>query len=523
MMLTVHILLKDLRRHRWEVAIYLVSIVGWSIQEAHPNQWIKSNASALFPILMFVIWFLLIIRAVQGEALIGTREFWTTRPYRTGSLMVAKLAFLIVSLHVPLFLAQCWLLTQAGFALTGPTLLRLVLLQLEFFSILTLPAAALASITRSIVQWVLAIIGGVLGGFVISWLPWGSLTPSLEGTELLSTTIGFLVVAALLIVLLLWQYNRRGPLAARILFGAAGLVVPLCIVLASTSLARSVAYPRGPADAPIHLALSSAPERQYSRTDYVPQESNLLFPVEGATTSPDMVAVIEGVRLHFTAPDGWSSKSEWSKWGITLSPEQNSRSLSIAVNASVADKIATTHPNVEAELAIALYHLNPSQRLDTSAAQFDLSGSATCKWGDRLDLQRYRLLECAAPLRLPDVYTVHLDSAETTCLLPDHTSRIPTGHRAERVQVAGNDLPVDFNPNPIRNFLPDLGGAGLWEPLIPTEDTYDPNSSLGATICQGTPFTLRTGRFQERMSVSIPLGNLGKENRTTMQVTLRAR
>lgn len=517
MMLALHILLKDLRRHRWEIALYLVSILGWSIQEADPNPWMKSNAGALFPILMFVVWFILIIRAVQGESLVGTREFWTTRPYRAGSLAAAKLAFLVLCLHLPLFLAQSWLVTQAGFPLTGPILLRLVFLQLEFFLILTLPAFALAAITHAIVQWVLTIIGAILAGFVISWFPWSSLPTSLAGTELLSTMVGFVAITALFLVLLFWQYNRRGAPVARVIFGAALLAVPICIIFASTSVARSVVYPSGPADAPIRLAFVSAPERQYSRNDNFPLNSMLQFPVEAATTSADLIAVVEGVRLHFSAPGGWAGESQWTRDDLTLSPDQNLRSLGASVSAGVADKIAATHANVEAELALALYHLDPPQRIDTSAAHFDLPGNAICKWGAGLHATIYSALECTAPLRLPDVYTVHLDSAESTCLLPDHKSHIPTGHHAEHVQVSNNDLPIEFDPNPIRNFLPNLGDVGLWDPLIPNEDTSSEERGLGASICLGTPLNLRTGSFQQRMRITVPLGSMGKENRTTME------
>ena len=516
MMLTLHILLKDLRRHLWEIAIYLVSIVGWALEEAHPNPWIKDNAGALFPIVMFVVWFLLIIRVVQGESLIGTREFWTTRPYRAGPLAAAKLAFLILCIHAPLFLAQWWLLAQSGFALTAPTLLRLVLLQLEFFFILTLPAAALAAITVSIVQWVLAIIGGVLLGFVISWFPWGSLTPSLEGTGLISAAIGLIVIATLLVVLLLWQYNRRRPLAARILFGAALLAVPLCVVIASTPLARSVAYPAGPADAPIRLSVSSAPERQYSRTDYGNGMSTLQFSVEGASNSQDMVEVIEGVRLHFSTSDGWSTESGWTKWSIALSPEQDSKSLSIAVPAGVADKIAAAHANVEAELAIALYRLEAPQRIDTSAQEFEIPGISVCNWKN---FGTYSDLNCAAPLRVPDALLKRLDSAESTCAQTEHWPPIPPGHYAERVDVANDDLPVEFDPNPIRSLS--LGGTGEWKPVILVNEKAVINKSLHSRVCRGTPITLRTGRFQERMRVTVPQGSLGKESRTAMQVLLK--
>ncbi|HEY2857807.1 MAG TPA: hypothetical protein VGJ21_05275 [Terracidiphilus sp.] len=508
MIQALNILIKDLRRHRWEIALYLVSIVGWATQEANPNHWIKENAGALFPILMFVVWFLLIIRVVQGESLTGTREFWTTRPYRAGPLIAAKLAFVKLFIHAPFFFAQCWLLTHAGFALTAPTLLRLCLLQLEFFVILTLPAAALAAITASIVQWVLAIIAGVLAGFVITWFPWSSLTPSLGGTELLSSAIGFVIVGALLIAVLLWQYNRRHTLCTRILFGAAFLVVPLCIVFASTSPARLVAYPAGPADAPIRLTLPESPEHQYSRWNYDPLEPVLKFNVEGVTTSPDTVAVIEGVRLHFSASDGWSHESEWTKEAITLSIEADSIALAASVPAGDANRIAA-HANVEAEVALALYHLDAPRRIDTSSAAFEISAVGRCKWSSGLQYVAYNNLTCTAPVRLPAATMTGLDSADNTCPRSEHSATIPAGHHAEEIAIEDEGLPIEFDPSPIRSLA--LQGAGQWEPVISVEGKSGADNSLKSGVCPGTPITLRTGRFEQRMRVKIELGPLGRE------------
>jgi hypothetical protein len=276
------------------------------------------------------------------------------------------------------------------------------------------------------------------------------------------------------------------------------------------------AYPAGPADAPIHLALSSKPERQYSRTEYDPRMPLLQFSVEGATSSQDLVTVVEGMRLHFSAPDHWSSESPWTKESITISSAPDSHSLTTFVPAGVADKIAAEHADVDAEFALAVYRLGAPQHVDTSAAQFDLPGIGKCKWSEKAAFMLFPNHDCTAPLRLPDVYVLETESTENTCASNRRESPLPPGHHAEAINIANNDLPVEFDPNPLRTIS--LGALGSWNPAIPAESRSDDQEhDLKGSICRGTPFTLRTGRFSQRMRITIPLGNLGKENRTTLQ------
>ena len=99
MRLILHIILKDLRRQRLDILGYCVAVVAWAWREVNPAtfEWLRERE--LLPELMFGLWLLVTIRAVQGESLVGDKEWWPTRPYRWGQLLAAKALLLVMVLN----------------------------------------------------------------------------------------------------------------------------------------------------------------------------------------------------------------------------------------------------------------------------------------------------------------------------------------------------------------------------------------------------------------------------------------
>ena len=108
------------------------------------------------------------IRVVQGESLVGDRQFWITRPYEWPKLLGSKIAFVLVFVCVPLLVLQIVLLRSAGFHpanyVTGLLWMQATLLMF------VLPMAALATVTATIVQLLLALLIVVLYLIGMSWL-----------------------------------------------------------------------------------------------------------------------------------------------------------------------------------------------------------------------------------------------------------------------------------------------------------------------------------------------------------------
>src|SRR5882762_5973473 len=124
----LHILKKDIRRHWPEILVSLGLLALYTNRALDP--WPNLLDSYAFsPSLYFfvvtgkyvapaliVFWLFLVIRVVQGESLVGDRQWWTTKPYDWWQLLLAKLLFIFVFVSVPLFHVQLLLLHHAGFS-----------------------------------------------------------------------------------------------------------------------------------------------------------------------------------------------------------------------------------------------------------------------------------------------------------------------------------------------------------------------------------------------------------------------
>jgi hypothetical protein len=69
----------------------------------------------LVNVLLPLSWIFLIVRVVQGELLVGDRQFWVTRPYDWKQLLAAKLLFVLAFINLPFLCMGAFLLARAGF------------------------------------------------------------------------------------------------------------------------------------------------------------------------------------------------------------------------------------------------------------------------------------------------------------------------------------------------------------------------------------------------------------------------
>lgn len=509
MRIVLHILLKDLRRHWREVALFAAVTAGWAWQQAHPDEWPWLDRKAMMPMLFFGSWIFVAIRVMHGEVLVGDREFWMTRPYRWWQLLAAKAIFLVVFLNGPMLAMQIYLLQAAGFAFSPAWILGLLFLQIAFFWVVTLPAAAIAAVTESLAQWVIAVVGLAVLAMMIAWVPWDQLPVTLNGAEKNVETLGYELVGALLLVTIVGQFARRKTRTARVLIGCAGMAVPALIAVSSTGLMRTLSYPMD-AQSPIRISIPSEKSnggREYTINSYGQGNPTISVPIEGAAVAPDAVVVIEGSRLELKGDDGWHWSSEWLSQNVELTAEEKRESLSFNIPAEMAKEIAAKHATASVELAVALFHLGEPTRVETSGARYEIPGVGECGWSgvflrDLMLRGRY----CEVPFRGPDLLMVSMESGENTCSARDRLLVLPAGHHAVSLVWNENAAPADFDPNPIHRLnIP----FGQWVPAIP--DPHDARNSLAAFLCRGTPMTVRTGALSSRMRLNVDLGALGSE------------
>jgi len=508
MKFVLHILAKDMRHHWRENALFVFAGAAWIWQTIHPSGWSWLQQRELIPILFSGLWLFIVVRVVQGESLVGDREFWMTRPYRWGHLFMAKWLFIALCLNLPLLICQVILLAHAGFHFSSSLVPGLLFLQLEFAFFITFPAAALASITGTLVQWGLSVAGMMVYALVLSWLPWDKLPTALEGGENVSSLVGMFIIAPALAFVLVWQYARRRPWPARLAFGAALLVIPLIILLSSTPLVRSVAYPLSQGNPPITVSIAGDAQngRNYTRSNSF-STAEISIPITAWTSDSDAFVDVDGMRITLTGDHGWRWQSPWINHAATFSKGSPQGTLEFSLPSDLADQMAQLHPNASVELAFGLYRMGSPHRIETANQAFDLPGRSHCTWheSDPDSGIIFKYLDCAAPFHLPPVVEFRIDSDTNTCAQSAGDSPLPAGHSATDVEY-GSDLPADFDPNPVQkiNF-----SYGNWLPLIPSPG--NPRENLSARLCRGTPITVRTGSLIGKMRATFNLGMIGAE------------
>jgi hypothetical protein len=165
MKLVFHIVKKDLRRLRWWLLAWLVVLAlpifvgiallvrnpfivegthqGWDLAKVHER------------VLMFevLVAYLLTLVLLQEDAVLGSRQFWLTRPIARGRLLAAKaLGACVVLWLLPLAVSLPWWL-WCGF---GPREILVAGLELcAFATLIALPAALIAVLTDSLARAVL--------------------------------------------------------------------------------------------------------------------------------------------------------------------------------------------------------------------------------------------------------------------------------------------------------------------------------------------------------------------------------
>jgi hypothetical protein len=245
---------KDLRR------LWPAAVVTWIMLAVLTNADRWRGDSAASPMegwmnaLLTFAWACLASLAVLEEPLVGTRNFWTTRPYRWPSLLSAKFAFVALTIHLPLFLSDAFVLSTHGFSPAAHfgDLLRK---QLLFLALLTLPSIAVASLVRSFTQFVIVAFMTAAGVAMLN----GGLQsyPSFYQTENTVRQISICLILAIPALGVVWiQYARRRVIAARVvaltaavaaafLFARMPVTAGYALRGASTSAPTFVLHPHG--------------------------------------------------------------------------------------------------------------------------------------------------------------------------------------------------------------------------------------------------------------------------------------
>lgn len=215
------ILRKDLRRFWWEIAITMAPLAILSWLDAQRYDFVPGPMEALLSVFLPIAWAYLVAVVVQEDGLVGGRQFWMVRPVASASLAIAKALFIVIAIHIPDFIADCIVVVSHGHLLVG-SLAPLLWKQAVVAAVVTIPAAALASVTENLAQFFPAALAFGTGAYLLAAsklhdaMPWD---PPDTRNRLIGVAV--LLIAAGAVVAI--QYCLRRTVLARWLGGIAVL------------------------------------------------------------------------------------------------------------------------------------------------------------------------------------------------------------------------------------------------------------------------------------------------------------
>jgi hypothetical protein len=500
MKLIIHIFLKDVR-HLWrEIAVSLALVVTYGrnvpYSWAHPGLSVATGASAfvgaffdaefwarMLVVLVPLAWAFTVIRVIQSESLVGDRQFWVTRPYDWRQLLAAKLLFILVFVNLPMFILDLFLLAKADFT-PARYLAGLFWMQLLITLILLLPMAALAAVTATVVQFLLALLVIFLCASVSSALAQHIPASNFTSTEPLPT---ILLIATPLAVIAL-QFARRRTSLARSLILALPVALVLISVAAPYRTLVNRQYPplRAGEQPPIQLGLGSNPGIWHNGRVPDPKEAGITLPLTISRTDPHSILVLKGSRVELDGPNGLHWDAGWTSMNsINLLPGDNLFSVSFAMPRSYYDQLIDSPLKIRVSLAFTLYQdANPRTFIVPNGA-FTLpdAGSCSTNVAEPYTQLSYPGIVCLAPLHRPTSLFLSLHLAESTCPLQQGQPPLPPDSLG-RGWIESSDSPAEFGISPVSQF--EL--APFTYSHVPT---YPDSSVRPLTgICPGTPLTL---------------------------------
>ena len=426
----LNIFRKDLRRFWYEIAVSLALLATYSWNDV--RGWAGERnvlyagigglisyqfLSGLVVVLLPVAWAFLIVRVVQGEALVGDRQFWITRPYEWKKLLAAKVLFVVLTINLPLLIADFCLLAKAGFPPTH-YVAGLLWMQLLIALILILPIATLATMTASVVQTILAILVIALYMICVAWL--ASVIPSSSFSGPVDL-LEFALLIATCLAVILWQYARRKTAASRWMIAGLALAVALIVVATPYNAIVNHEFPQiRPGDPlPVQLAVLPADSPKAAEVPDKEKEVVIQLPLSTAGMAGDSIVVLSGVKVSLEAPNGrWNSG--WVSYGQTeLFPDQGGTQVSFSLKKAFFEQVKSAP--VRARISLALTEYRDKNRRDfvTPHGEFLMPDVGICS----ADTTYQREIHCRAPLRTPSSMLITSDLSANTCPAREGESR----------------------------------------------------------------------------------------------------
>ncbi len=492
----LHIFVKD-ARHQWleiliSLAVTLALVIAcpsrwhtgamsYTSSGSFPSLWLLSNLPDFLVLIIPLSWWLLISPLVHEERLVGDRQFWITRPYEWKKLLAAKVLFLIVFLYIPLWLAQCVMLAEAGFA-PFPAFRGLLYDSFQLTCLLVLPVVALATVTRNFARMTLAVLGAIVCFIAVSMLA-SNASPDRIAIRHGGEIALFLVLALCFSVLVL-QYARRNAKVSWILLAV------LVVLFGAFNMGGS------PDNALMDRKYSSD-QRMVAAAQFAYQEKEgtgpsafvaqrrdrigISIPVLVSSVPDGTVAIPDLLKVTLQAPGGAHWTSAWQPISMNkFFPGESIANAQFTMPRGAYDEFIGKPLSVQMTFALTQARAGNPERLTLGQHDFAVSGIGICSpvkgFADRLD--EIGLIACRAPLRQPELTFVSTAWSNTPCrgASPSPEDSVQTAAwigSIEKEPAEFGIVPVALSPVPFTNQV-------VMESNRPAKVRH---------LCPGTPIT----------------------------------
>ena len=482
----LHIFAKDSRRFWPEILVSFVATLVFA--KLYPEQWGAHVASFWFPSwvpnvaagLVPVGWWLLISRSVHAESLVGERQFWVTRPYRWGSLLAAKLLFIVVYVLAPFGLALCLILREGGFH-PSQHLGGLLFEVMMTWCIIVMPLLVLASVTSSFARVTVAIVivlayAGLIG-YLSTLLPTSSPSSDFGGEA-----AAVLLECAFAGVIVL-QFARRRTAMARMLIAAIGLVIAGFALVGPEDLPMRQSYPPQANERSLPLNLSfntdaDALSNPIQEDD--PREVIVSFPIHVAGIGPGYAVKADNAKVTITTQAGEHWTSHWQGVYLTWLPGASHDTIALKVRRSFFERVKNGAVRVELTLALTELQSGEWTRMRLPEGSFTIPGGSICHragyWTNDLT--------CRSALRQPPLMLAATRFATQPC------SR-------DRVLVSDGDTGTDWVGTTDTDPA-DFGLTSVWSTDINFMRYASPRSQSEQHLCPGSVVAFAPYKVRDR-------------------------
>lgn len=434
---SLHIFRKDARHFAIHIALFIAlvfasgaALIGASRAKVQsPSSAAVEQIGGLMLIAVPVYAWFLIAMAIHDEPLPGDTQFWTTRPYRRSSLVLAKVLFVLAFVNLPLLVSDIALISFHR--LWGPSLIPDLLLKQVVVSLwLILPAFAIAAVTRGLAQFVLFLVLCAIGVVLVAMIP-----PSFMHTGIGVSAISWRWIipfaSALLVLAALIAYTKRRIFVSRVIVALAFLSIDVPPLWATVNVLLSSHSPVNTdmllTGHPIAMSIDVTDVTLETNSELNPDFASIRVPVHLTSLPSGTTRLSVGGRATLDAQGEKSIKSQVisrsnvgelgrNPFDIPAPADLGDQSLWIqllrADYAHLAGKTADLHLSIQ---AIA-YRDAPFTRIPIGTKHFVLAGIGRCEPSPD------HLFVCSTALRPPKPFVAYLASrnGQESGIFQDH-------------------------------------------------------------------------------------------------------